>query len=86
MVVDATGFRLGEGVVGFGDLDEFFGGGFVAAAETKGVSIGFSVEWILFYCDSDTGGIGHGAGTSSRILIGVVFLAEEAVGFLDLSI
>ena len=30
--------------------------------------------------------LGHGVGTSSRILIGVVFLAEEAVGSFDLSI
>ena len=27
-----------------------------------------------------------GLGSSSRILIGMIFLAEEAVGFLDLSI
>ena len=31
LVVDAAGFGDGEGVVGFGYLDEFLGGGFVAA-------------------------------------------------------
>ena len=31
LVVDAAGFGGGEGVVGFGYLDEFFGGGFVAS-------------------------------------------------------
>ncbi len=30
LVVDAAGFGRGEGVVGFGYLDEFLGGGFVA--------------------------------------------------------
>ena len=31
LVVDAAGFGGGEGVVGFGYLDEFLGGGFIAA-------------------------------------------------------
>ena len=31
LVVDFAGFGRGEGVVGFGDLDEFLGGGLVAA-------------------------------------------------------
>lgn len=31
LVVDAPGFRLGEGFVGFGDLDEFLVRGFVAS-------------------------------------------------------
>ena len=35
LVVDAAGFGLGEGVVGFGYLDEFLRGRFVAAAETN---------------------------------------------------
>ena len=41
LIVDAAGFRLREGVVGFGDLDEFFGGRFIATAEMKGVSFGY---------------------------------------------
>lgn len=31
LVVDAAGFGLGEGLVGFGDLDEFLVRGFVAS-------------------------------------------------------
>lgn len=38
LVVYAAGLGLGEGVVGFGDLDEFFGGGFITTAEMNGVS------------------------------------------------
>ena len=35
---------------------------------------------------SKPGELYHGVGAGSRILIGVVFLAEGAIGFLDLSI
>lgn len=40
LVVDAAGFGRGEGVVGFGYLDEFLGGGFVAAGG-GGISFDF---------------------------------------------
>ena len=33
LVVDAPGFGGGEGFVGFGDFDEFLGGGGVAAGD-----------------------------------------------------
>lgn len=33
LVVDAACFGLGEGVIGFGDLDKLFGSGFIATAE-----------------------------------------------------
>ena len=33
LVVDFAGFGAGEGFVGFGDLDEFFGGGVVATVK-----------------------------------------------------
>ena len=36
LVIDAPGFGTGEGVVGFGDFDEFLLGGFVATV--NGVS------------------------------------------------
>ena len=36
LVVDAAGFGRGEGVVGFGYLDEFLGGGFVATGLGEG--------------------------------------------------
>lgn len=85
MVVDAASFRLGEGVVGFGYLDEFFRGGFIATVEMKRVSSDFTgrMGFILLRCLE---GLYHGVGAGSRILIGVVFLAEGAIGFLDLSI
>ena len=38
LVVDAAGFGLGEGVVGFGDLDELFRGRFIATGQMKGVN------------------------------------------------
>ena len=38
LVVDTAGFGLGEGVVGFCYLDEFFRGGLVTTAETKKIS------------------------------------------------
>ncbi len=42
LVVDAAGFGRGEGVVGFGYLDEFLGGGFVATGWGEGlISFGF---------------------------------------------
>lgn len=88
MVIDAAGLGLREGVVSFGDLDELFRGGFIATAEMGGVSLGLDslcrVGWLV--CDSGAGEFGQGAGASLRILIRVVFLAEETVGFLDLSI
>ena len=61
MVVDAAGFGLGEGVVGFGDLDEFFGGGLIATVEMKRVSLAIHQERGLFVYDeqledSDTRG------------------------------
>ena len=37
LVVDAAGFGRGEGVVGFGYLDEFLGGGFIATRGEKGL-------------------------------------------------
>ena len=87
MVVDAARFGLGEGVVGFGDLDEFFGGGFIATRKIEGVSrLILHAEWRSFDCGSGAGRLRHGVGASSRILIGVILLAEEAVSFLDLSV
>ena len=35
LIVDTPCFRLGESVVGFGDLNEFLGGAFVAAGGMK---------------------------------------------------
>ena len=87
LIVDAAGFRLRKGVVGFGDLDEFFGGRFIATAEMKGVRLlAIYVECGLLNGDSRFGALEHGVGMSLRILIGVVFLAKEAIGFLDLPI
>ena len=40
LVIDAASFGLRESVVGFGDLDEFFRGGFIATTEMKEVSFG----------------------------------------------
>ena len=41
LIVDAAAFRLREGVIGFGDLDEFLRGRFIATAEMKSVSIDY---------------------------------------------
>ena len=52
LVVDAAGFGGGEGVVGFGYLDEFLGGGFVAAGwGERGLALGFSGK--RWGCDGD---------------------------------
>ena len=47
LVVDAAGFGCGEGVVGFGYLDEFLGGGFIATGRGEGsLALAFRVEMV----------------------------------------
>ena len=40
LIVNAAGFRLGEGIVGFCDLDKLFRGGLIATAEMIGLAFG----------------------------------------------
>ena len=40
LVVDFAGFGGGERVVGFGDLDKFFGGGLVSSTQGSALSAG----------------------------------------------
>ena len=47
LVVDAAGFGSGEGVVGFGYLDEFLGGGFIATGRGEGsLALAFRVKMV----------------------------------------
>lgn len=48
LVVDAAGFGLREGIVGFGDLDEFLGCGLIATVEMKRVSVVLYSERAFF--------------------------------------
>lgn len=65
LVVDLAGFGLGECVVGFGDGDEFLGGGLVAPVMNEGR---VSCEWSFWVREKKIGGLKSMRGECLRIM------------------